>query len=56
MSGDEVYLRHILEAIEAVEEDLRGTTRKSLEEDRKTRSAVIRELEIIGEAVADVLD
>lgn len=50
MSGDEVYLRHILEAIEAIEEDLRGTTRELLEEDRKTRSAIVRELEIIGEA------
>lgn len=54
MSGDEVYLRHILEAIEAIEEDLRGATRESLEEDRKTRSAIVRELEIIGDAASNL--
>lgn len=50
MSGDEVYLRHVLEAIEAIEEDWKVVTRESLESDRRTRSAIVRELEVIGEA------
>ena len=50
MSGDEVYVRHILESISAIEAYLVGGTREVLEHDRRTRAAVVRELEIIGEA------
>ena len=50
MSSDEVYVRHILESIAAIEEYLVGGTREMLEHDRRTKAAIVRELEIIGEA------
>jgi uncharacterized protein with HEPN domain len=47
------YLRHILDAIAAIEE---YTTegREAFLKDRKTRDAVIRNLEIIGEATRNI--
>lgn len=46
----DLYLRHILEAIEAIKMFTEGGKRVFLK-DRKTRDAVIRNLEVIGEAV-----
>lgn len=51
MKDDRTYLRHVLDAIRKIEEYMRGQTAKSLERDTKTLDAVVRELEIIGEAV-----
>ncbi len=50
------YMRieDILEAISAIEEYTAGMTFKSWENDRKTRDAVIRNFEIIGEAATHV--
>lgn len=50
MDRDRLYLRHILEAIAAIEEFTQAD-RAGFLADRKTQSAVIRQLEIIGEAV-----
>ena len=50
MDRDRLWLRHILEAISAIEE-FTETGRAGFLSDRKTQSAVIRQLEIIGEAV-----
>jgi len=47
---DGVYLRHILEAIESIEEYLKGFNYEAFLKDKKTIDAVVRELEIIGEA------
>lgn len=47
----ELYLRDILDAAEAIGSFVRGLSVRDLEEDRKTRDAVVRNLEIIGEAV-----
>ncbi|HDQ98868.1 MAG TPA: DUF86 domain-containing protein [candidate division WOR-3 bacterium] len=46
-----VLLEDIAEAAEAVREFTEGITREQLAADRKTRDAVIRNLEVIGEAV-----
>ena len=43
-------IEDIWEAIERIERYTKGMTRKSFEEDEKTADAVIRNLEIIGEA------
>ena len=47
----ELYLRDTLDAAEAIGSFVRGLSVADLEEDRKTRDAVVRNLEIIGEAV-----
>ncbi len=49
-----LYLRDMLESIAAIESFLTGIDRDSFAQDRKTHSATIRELEIIGEASGNV--
>ena len=44
-------LEDIVEAADSIREFTTGATRESLAADRKTRDAVIRNLEVIGEAV-----
>jgi len=46
-----LYLRDILEAIESIESFVEGMDEKAFLADDKTRSAVVRKLEVIGEAV-----
>lgn len=48
---DGLYLRHILAAITDIESFMLTQDRDGFLADRKTQSAVIRQLEIIGEAV-----
>lgn len=47
---DQLYLRHIFDAIGAIE-SFTGEGREQFANDLKTQSAVIRQIEIIGEAV-----
>ena len=52
MSRDsKVYLEDILEAIRKIREFTSGTSLAALSKDAKTLDAVIRNLEVIGEAV-----
>lgn len=46
-----IFLQHILESIQAIEEYTRGFSEESFLRDRRTQDAVVRRLEIIGEAV-----
>jgi len=48
------YLQDILDSIAAIESFLPGIDRDGFAQDRKTYSATIRELEIIGEASGKV--
>ena len=43
-------LRHILDAIEKIERYLKGFDKQAFQNDEKTQDAVVRQLEIIGEA------
>ncbi len=54
MKDDSVYLRHILESIGRVREFTRGVTEERFLKDALVQSAVIRQLEIIGEAVKNL--
>ncbi len=55
MARDELlYLRHVLDAINTVEEYLRGIDGKQFEATRLLQDGVIRQIEIIGEAVRHV--
>ena len=50
MKDDNVYLEHILLAIEKIEEYLHGKSRADFLSDSMLSDAVIRQIEIIGEA------
>lgn len=49
-----LYLKDILAAIESIEAFIEGMTPEAFEVDDKTASAVMRKLEIIGEAVKQI--
>jgi uncharacterized protein with HEPN domain len=53
VKDDRVYLRHILDCIEAIREYTAGGS-KSFFSDRKTRKAVIRELQEIAESTQHI--
>ena len=53
MKDDRVYLRHILDAVEAIAEYTVGGEQVFLE-NRLVRDGVVRNLEIIGEAVKNL--
>lgn len=56
MAHDEVYVRHILDAISAIESFLDGVDYARFTEDLLIQSAVIRQIEIIGEAARNISD
>lgn len=49
-----VFVKHMLMAIEQVEKYLLGIDEKTFKDDQKTIDAVIRQLEIIGEAARNI--
>ncbi|MBI2121809.1 MAG: DUF86 domain-containing protein [Candidatus Sungbacteria bacterium] len=51
-----IYLEHILESIEAIENYAQGQTIKTFLVSERDQDAVIRRLEIIGEAVKNIPD
>lgn len=53
---DLVYLDHIIDAINAIEEYTKGMKKEDFLKDRKTQDAVIREITIMGEAAALISD
>jgi uncharacterized protein with HEPN domain len=56
MKDDTVYLRHILEAIDKIEGYVAGFGYETFSQENKTIDAVVRELEIIGEAASNISD
>lgn len=55
MARDElVYLRHILDAINTVEEYLQGVTESRFNDTRLLQDGVIRQIEIVGEAARHI--
>lgn len=51
---DIVYLQHILEAAQAIEEYLQGTDYEHFMSNRMMQDAVIRRIEVIGEATKNL--
>lgn len=47
-------LRHILDAVERIEKHLNGYDKQTFEADDKTQDAVVRQMEIIGEAATNL--
>ena len=52
--GDVVFLEHILDSIEAIGQFSKNITKQDLVSNRLKRSAIVREIEIIGEAVKNI--
>jgi len=50
------YLKDILDAIDSIEEFVKGMCFEEFKEDDKTASAVLRKFEIIGEATKQIPD
>ena len=48
---DSVYLQHVLDAINTIEEYLQGVTEKTFKAPQLLQDGTIRQIEIIGEAV-----
>lgn len=51
-----VFLRHILDAIQSVKQHLRGVSYEQFWQNQMVQDAVIRQLEIIGEASRNLSD
>lgn len=47
-------LRHILDAVERIERHLNGCDKQTFDTDEKTQDAVVRQMEIIGEAATNL--
>lgn len=56
MKDDCIYLRHILDALADVAAFLDGMVFEEFKDDQKTINAVIRSLEIVGEATTHLSD
>ena len=54
MMRDKVFLRHILDAIKNIEDDTGDITENEFDSDRKTKDSVVRNFEIIGEAIKNL--
>ncbi|PIN91122.1 hypothetical protein COU57_01925 [Candidatus Pacearchaeota archaeon CG10_big_fil_rev_8_21_14_0_10_32_14] len=54
MKDNLIYLSHILESISHIENFSKNLTKKTFCNDRLRQSAIVRELEIIGEAVKNL--
>jgi uncharacterized protein with HEPN domain len=50
----EIFIAHILESIESIEEYVQGMEKEEFLISKKTQDAVIRRIEIIGEAVKNI--
>jgi len=51
-----VFIEHILESITRIEEYTKETTKREFINSRQTQDAVIRRIEVIGEAVKNIPD
>ena len=50
MKDDRIYIEHILQSINRIEQYISGKDHQSFSNDFMTQDAVVRQLEIIGEA------
>ena len=51
---DSIFIKHILESINAIEEFSKNINEKELHLNRLKRSAIVKEIEIIGEASKNI--
>ncbi|MEK6812774.1 MAG: HepT-like ribonuclease domain-containing protein [Nanoarchaeota archaeon] len=53
---DDVFIEHIMESIAAIKDFSKNMSKEELMKNRLKRSAIVREIEIIGEAVKNISD
>jgi uncharacterized protein with HEPN domain len=51
VKGDDVFLEHILESINSIQKYCKGVKKSNFSQSQQLQDAVIRRIEIIGEAV-----
>lgn len=51
---DLIFIKHILNAIEDIETYSKGLSKEKFEKNKKSQDAIIRKIEIIGEAAKNV--
>ena len=54
MKDDLVFIEHILDSIDAIEEFSKNISKKELVLSRLRQSAIVREIEVIGGAVKNI--
>ncbi len=54
--NDLVFIEHILDSINAIEDFSKNISKEELISNRLRKSAIVREIEIIGEAVKNISD
>ncbi len=54
MTKDEVYLKHILDAVSDIEQFTQGLSQKEFFRNKEKQYAVLRALEIVGEATKNL--
>ena len=54
MKDDLAFIEHILDSIDAIGRFSKGMSRKELNSSRLKQSAIVREIEVIGEAVKNI--
>lgn len=54
MKDDKIFVAHILESISIIKEHIKGISREQFDKDIKLQDAVIRRIEIIGEAAKNI--
>lgn len=54
MNNDRIYLLHILDCINAVEKSISGLSKRDFKEDKDIQDAIVRRIEIMGEAVKNI--
>lgn len=52
--NDLIYIKHVLDSINAIIDFSKGINKDELNSNRMKRSAIVREIEIIGEAVKNI--
>ncbi len=53
---DVIFIKHILESINAIDEFSKNMDKEELISNRMKQSAIVREIEIIGEAIKNISD
>lgn len=56
IKNPQVFLKHILESIDWIEKEIKGLSEQQFKNDVPIQDAVIRRLEIIGEAIRNLPD
>ncbi len=56
VKNDFTFIEHMLDSIGAIEDFSKGMTEKELASNRLKQSAIVREMEIVGEAAKNISD